>query len=100
MSTDITSLSDLDFDRDCSALLEALECLAKDGSHLFITRQLIPHRISYLKKRPSAGSLKRSLSLEDHAIYVQSFVAVQDFWGLLQVGSLPLLDSMDPEFLI
>ncbi|KAL8280716.1 hypothetical protein RQP46_007039 [Phenoliferia psychrophenolica] len=78
-------------ERDCTALLEALEALAKDGSHLGITRQLIPQRLATASERP--------LSLEDHAIFVKSFVAVQDFWGLLQYIII-VLRSLPPRNLL
>ncbi|KAK4705575.1 protein SPA2, partial [Phenoliferia sp. Uapishka_3] len=71
-------------ERDCTALLDCLQLLVKDGSQLGITRDTIPHRLALLRRASNSGACEYPLSVEDHAIFVQCFVAVQDFWGLLQ----------------
>jgi hypothetical protein len=69
-------------ERDCTTLLIAMAQLAKDGSHLIIERQVIPRGLARLA-RPTGEHL--ALSVEDHAILTQTFLAVEDYFGLLQV---------------
>lgn len=69
--------------QDCTILLEALEGLAKDGSHLIVTRQWIPQGVSRLLSSTLAD---RPFSIEQHAVLAQVFLAVCDLWGLLQVS--------------
>lgn len=72
--------------RDCTLLLQSLPPLVQDGSHLLVTRYLIPQGVLRMfKSLPS--TLDSSLQAEDHAILTQVFLAVDDFWGLLQVSS-------------
>ncbi|KAI5475649.1 Mediator complex, subunit Med12 [Pseudohyphozyma bogoriensis] len=76
-----SATSPLPPNRDCTALLTALDQLAKDGSHLSLTRQTIPHAVARFLRHSGTD---RQLSVEDHAILAQVYLAVEDMWGLLQ----------------
>lgn len=71
-------------DRDAGTLLVALENLAQDGSHLLLTRDLIPNGLT---KALSRGA--KSLTVEDHAILTEAFLVVEDYWGAFQVSPSP-----------
>lgn len=72
--------------RDCTALLQSLTDLVKDGSHLLITRHIIPQGLIRILKLHSTLLPESNLLAEDHAILTQVFLAVDDLWGLLQVN--------------
>lgn len=76
----LESLSD---NQDCSNLWTALDLLAQDGSHLVVQRQVIPDGVRRLVRTGQGEHL--ALGVEDHAVLTQTYVQVEDFWGLLQV---------------
>lgn len=80
----ISSMVTAPADRDCSMLLVAIAQLAKQGSHLILQRHVIPHGLTQLARNNGAARAL-PLSPEDHAVIVQVYLVVEDYFGLLQV---------------
>lgn len=55
-----------------------------DGSHFQITRRIIPQGVGNIL-RTLKNSNAPGLSVDSHAILAQTFLATEDFRGLLQV---------------
>lgn len=65
--------------------MHALRLSFLDGSHFQLTRRIIPQGLGNL--RSHKNSSESGLSVESHAILAQTFLATEDFRGLLQVRS-------------
>ncbi|KAM0749703.1 hypothetical protein T439DRAFT_381275 [Meredithblackwellia eburnea MCA 4105] len=96
-------MMDLGVERNCEALKTSLTSLAVDGSHLTITRQLIPSRLQRLSKSSSSsysnGTQPSSLTVDDHAIFVFVFETVKDYWGLSNY-LIAVLQTLPPRELL
>ncbi|SCV69709.1 BQ2448_1103 [Microbotryum intermedium] len=68
-------------DRDCTTLLGAIFGLSKDGTHLVLQRDTIPAGLARLL-RPKGEHM--ALTAEEHAILTQTYLVVEDYFGLLQ----------------
>jgi len=79
---------DFALDRDCSPLLDTLAELGTHGAHLALTRDLIPQALTRLIAHDVAG--ESSLTIDDHAILAQAYLAVKDYAGLLSYVCLLL----------